>query len=123
MTRDTVQAGLLPPCREGTAEALLGDTIRRAVSRRQVDHCVHRKGEPKELKSYAKSTVYPKFYAEILPCFPGLSKRNISLVRIQSAQLQHNPLIRNNLLRHALWRDLRGLQVASTLRDLKLQAK
>ena len=74
-------------------------------------------------KSRAKSTVYPIFYAEIVPCFPGVREMNISLVRIHSAPPPHNALILNDFAPNVLCRVFRDLCGALAARDLKLQKK
>ena len=63
------------------------------------------------------------FPAEIVPCFPRVRKRNISLVRIQSAPPPHKTLILSDFTPNVLWRGFRGIRGAMPTRDLKLQAK
>ena len=73
---------------------------------------------PESLKKRKKSNVYPNFYAEIVPCFPWVRERNISLVRIQSAPPPYNALILNDFMPIALRRDFRGLHGQMPPRDL-----
>lgn len=60
-------------------------------------------------KNRANSTVYPNFYAEIVSCFPGVRKDNISLVRILSAPPPYIMLILNDFMSVALWRVFSGM--------------
>ena len=50
-------------------------------------------------------------------------RASVPWVRIPPPPPQHNPLILNDCISSLLWRVFRGMQGASTPRDLKLEAK